>query len=173
MFNKLIEIFLRVVRGLHRDTDDLFRLLIGFEYGELLNGVGELALDATDCFPDIGSGPIDIHVGSKFDPDARVVFLAGGVDLENPGDAGGGSFEQPGDLGIHRLRRRTGQKRTHRDDRAINVGELADLDGEQRGQAADRHQQIHDQNEPRSSHAQRGQSPSREEAFFSHWSCRD
>ena len=64
----------------------------------------------------------------EFDADARIVLLAGGVDLPHPGNAGHRVFQNAGDLGIHRFRRGTGQTGADRDDRPVDIGQLAHLD---------------------------------------------
>ena len=130
---------------------------IGLDDGELLHVLGKLPLDPADGLADVAGGGVEVDVGREDDADSEIVLLARRPHLLDAGDARNGPFDESGHLDVDGLRRRAGQVAANGDDGPVDVGQLAHLHAQQRGEPGKRNQQIDHQDQQRPTDRERGQ----------------
>jgi hypothetical protein len=121
---------------------DRLGVLVGLDHGHLLDAFGQVALRPADRFANIGRRSVEVDARIELHPDARIVLLARRADLAHARYARDRIFEDAGHLGIHRLGRGAGQAGGDRDDRPVDIGQLAHFHAHQRGDARDHDQQV-------------------------------
>ena len=97
------ELGLVVFGRLNRQRHDRLGILVGLDHGHLFHPLGQLAVHAAYRLAHVGGRRVEVYAGIEFDPDARIVLLAGGTDLAHSRNAGDRILEKAGDLRIHRL----------------------------------------------------------------------
>ncbi len=108
----------------------------------VLHVLGKLAGDAGHGIAHVHGGGLKVGVAGKLDRDAARSIGRRGGDAGHALHARDGAFDDGGDLGVDAFGRGAGVVGAHRYDGAVDVGQLADLDRLQRGDAGDDDEKV-------------------------------
>ena len=119
----------------------LFRQLIG---------------DPADRVPDVGRGDVQVDAVVELDGDATAAERRTGRDRLDAGDTGDGAFNRIRQFAVDSLGRGAFEHRVDGDDGAVDIGQLANLDTVEGGEAGNGDERVEHERQHRTADEQRG-----------------